>query len=241
MIPIIWSVASTRETRERLLVRLCAELPVSGSGSVGPGFVLVAVDGVDGSGKSTFADALAGELRRQGRDVVVIRADDFHNLREVRYRRGRDSPEGFWLDSYDYASLERDVLEPFGPDGDGRYRSIATDLSRDSRVIAEVQRARPGTVAVVDGLFLHRDELAQRWDYSVFLDVPFEVTVARMTARDGTPPDPNHPKMRRYVEGQRLYFRACSPWARATRIIDNSDVDRPAARLRSEMPAASDR
>jgi len=222
----------------RLFERLSGEVPMSRAGS-GSGFVLVAVDGVDGSGKSTFADALAAELRRQGRDVVLIRADDFHNLREVRYRRGRDSPDGFWLDSYDYAALERDALEPFGPGGDGRYRSIATDLSRDCRVTSPLRSARPGTVVIVEGLFLHRDELSRWWDYSVFLDVPFEVTAARMAVRDGTPADPGHPKMRRYVEGQRLYFRACAPWARATRVVDNSDARRPAVRLPSDAAAAS--
>ena len=96
-------------------------------------------------------------------------------------------------------------------------------------------------MAVVEGLFLHRDELAHRWDYSVFLDVPFEVTAARMAVRDGTPPDPNHPGMRRYVDGQRLYFQACAPWARADRIIDNSDVQRPRLRRPSDLPAAAHR
>ena len=32
--------------------------------------VLVGVDGMDGAGKTTFADELAAELRREGRDVV---------------------------------------------------------------------------------------------------------------------------------------------------------------------------
>ncbi len=33
--------------------------------------------------------------------------------------------------------------------------------------------------------------------------------------------------MRRYVEGQRLYFRTCDPRARADVVVDNSDVDDP--------------
>ncbi len=57
-------------------------------------YVLVAVDGPDGSGKTTFAVPLAEELRRQGRDAVVIHADHFLNLSGIRYRRGRWSPEG---------------------------------------------------------------------------------------------------------------------------------------------------
>jgi uridine kinase len=61
----------------------------------------------------------------------------------------------------------------------------------------------------------------------VFLHVPFEVTAARMAVRDGSHPDPQHPSMRRYVDGERLYFAACSPWQRADVVIDNKDVDSP--------------
>jgi hypothetical protein len=76
-------------------------------------------------------------------------------------------------------------------------------------------------------MFLHRDELVGRWDASVFLDVPFTETARRMAVRDGTHPDPEHASMRRYVEGQRIYFAACRPWERATFLVDNSDPVRP--------------
>jgi uridine kinase len=82
-------------------------------------------------------------------------------------------------------------------------------------------------VLVVDGLFLHRDELADFCDFSVFLVAPFAVTVARMAARDGTHPDPDHPSVRRCVGGQRLYFVACVPRERADVVIGNQDLDRP--------------
>jgi len=37
----------------------------------------------------------------------------------------------------------------------------------------------PGVVLVLDGLFLHRDELHDPWELSVFLDVPFNVPASR--------------------------------------------------------------
>ena len=64
---------------------------------------------------------------------------------------------------------------------------------------------------VVDGIFLHRDELAAWWDFSVYLDVDFAETFARMAVRDGCSPDPTHPANARYVEGQRRYLAACRP------------------------------
>jgi uridine kinase len=191
------------------------------------GFVRVGIDGVDGSGKTTFADALAAHLLAHTRDVVRIRADDFLNPRAIRHRHGRDSPEGFFLDSYDVPRLRLDVLDPFSPHGSGRYRESALDPATDLPLEPPWQQAEPGAVLVLDGMFLHRDELVDAWDISVLLDVPFAETVRRMSVRDGTNPDPEHPSMRRYVEGQRLYFRTCDPRSRADVVIDNTDVDGP--------------
>ena len=191
------------------------------------GFVRVGIDGVDGSGKTTFADALAEHLRATGRDVVRIRADDFLNTRAVRHRRGRDSPEGFFLDSYDVPRLRLDVLDPFSPSGSGRYRDSALDLAADLPLDPPWQQAPHGAVLVLDGMFLHRDELAGEWDVSVLLDVPFSETLRRMAARDGSPSDPAHPSMRRYVEGQRLYLGTCDPSSRADLVVDNTDVTDP--------------
>jgi uridine kinase len=190
--------------------------------------VVVAVDGVDGAGKTVFAGRLAEALAATGRPVLRAGLDDFHRPRAERYRRGRDSPEGFWLDAFDHDAFVRLVVEPLraGAPVRLRHHDLASDLAVDEPPVT----ARPGTVLVVDGLFLHRDELADRWDLSVWLDVPFEVTAARMAARDGTPADPHHPRMRRYVGGQRLYFAACSPWDRADVVVDNTDWDAPVLR-----------
>jgi len=189
--------------------------------------VRVAIDGVDGAGKTVFADHLAAVLRTNSSHVVRVSADDFHNPGLIRHRRGRSSPEGFWLDSYDYAALRTRALDPFGPGGSLRYQPACHDLATDKPLDPPVQTAPPGAVLVVDGLFLHRDELADGWDLSVFLQVPFAVSVRRLAARDGTHADPQHHSLVRYVEGQQLYFTACQPWQRADLVIDATDLDAP--------------
>jgi uridine kinase len=194
---------------------------------VGDDCVRVGVDGVDGSGKTVFADELADVLRSLGRYVVRVSVDDFHNVRSTRYRRGRLSPEGFWLDSFNYERLHADVLTPLGPRGSRRYRPAAHDLASDEILDPAYDVAPPGAILVADGLFLHRDELAGAWEFSIFLDVPFEVTVARMAARDGTNPDPGHPTIQRYVGAQQLYFKTCTPHERATIVIDNTTFGTP--------------
>lgn len=196
-------------------------------GSASPGVALVAVDGVDGSGKTVFADQLAALLRRSGCQVIRASADDFHRPRAERYRRGRGSALGFWLDSYDYDRLRSQLLDPLRSTGPACYRLAVHDLATDEPVNAPWHVCPPQAVFVLDGLFLHRQELRHYWDLSVYLDVPFAVTAARMALRDGTHPHPDHPTMARYVGGQRLYLAECNPRALADIVIDNADWDRP--------------
>ncbi len=218
--------------RTKLLQFLATELV-----GLGAGRRLIAIDGADGSGKTTFTDELASVI--QSRPVVTIHLDDFLNLQEVRHRRGRTSPDGFWLDTYDYAAFHDNVLTPLRSGGDGMYRPAVTDARQNHRIELPRREAPEDALVLVEGMFLHRDELIGQWDYSIFLDVPFTETARRMSIRDGGNPDPEHPSMRRYVGGQRLYFETAEPWSRATRVIDNARPDE--LRLLSVSAAAQRR
>jgi uridine kinase len=189
----------------------------------------VAVDGVDGVGKTTFADRLGQWLRAQGRQVIRSSVDGFHNPRAIRHRLGRTSPEGFYRDSYDYAALRTNLLDPLSPGGLGRYRTAVFDHLIDGPVSNPELEAPEGAALVVDGLFLHRPELQGYWDFSVYLDAPFEITAPRGAARGVGfgDPDPSSPSNRRYVGGAMIYFREARPQDQATVVVDYSDLSRP--------------
>lgn len=193
--------------------------------AVGTDGKILAIDGVDGSGKTSFTAKLAAEIHH--RPVVTIHVDDFLNPAPARHARGRHSPEGFWKDTYNYPALHQYVLTPLSPRGNGWYSPASYDPVTDQPAQAAFLQAPPEALVLVEGMFLHRDELVASWDASVFLDVPFTVTAARMATRNGTNSDPEHPTMRRYVQGQRLYFEAACPWDRATFVIDNSNFAAP--------------
>lgn len=187
--------------------------------------VLIGIDGVDGAGKTSFADELRDRLSPLAH-VDRVSVDGFHNTRDDRYRRGRQSAEGFWLDSYDYETFLGSVIEPIRA-GAGTFLPAAHDVDTDAVLTGPRLPVVRGSFVVVDGIFLHRSELQGQFDWTLFLDVPFAVSVARMSRRDGSSSDPDAEENARYVGGQRIYLTQCSPADRADVHIDYGDLGRP--------------
>lgn len=183
--------------------------------------VRLAVDGRDGAGKTVFADELAAVLGSAGRTVVRASVDGFHRPRAERYRRGRTSALGYWLDAFDYARLASALLDPFGR-GEP-VRTAVHDVRTDAALDLPVIPVGPDDVLIVDGVFVHRDELAAWWDFSLYLYVDLAVSLARMVARDGLPSAATP----RYTGAHRLYVEACDPLRRASAVVDNTDLGAP--------------
>jgi len=195
------------------------------------GRVIIAVDGIDGAGKTVFADALAEVFAEDGSAVFRASIDDFHRPRAERYARGVRSPEGFYRDSYDYSTFRRVLIDPFR---DGAqtgattgFQLAAFDDARDSPVEAAWTTAPRDAVLIVDGIFLHRPELRGLWNWSIWLDVPIDVAYRRMALRDGSDPNPSAPANTRYRDGQELYLKDATPREQAPVIIDNTDLAHP--------------
>lgn len=186
------------------------------------GRVVVAVDGIDGAGKTMFADALAESLRRAGHAVVRASIDDFHSPRAKRYERGKDSPEGFYRDSYDYETFRRVLFDPFKDGGTGSFVLKAFDHTRDAVIEPKWITGKPDTILILDGIFLNRPELRGLWNYSIWLEVEPTIAAQRCLARDGESGIGD-----RYSKGQALYLKEAKPRAAASAIIDNNDFDHP--------------
>jgi uridine kinase len=181
---------------------------------------VVAVDGVDGAGKTTFADALARALRAQGRHVVRASIDGFHHPRAHRWAEGRTA-EAVWSRHFDYAALRRELLVPWRAGPGSTFRTAVHDVASDEPLGLPGQPVPAEGVLVVDGLFCQRPELAGWWDWVVLLDVPFEVSVARMARRDGSVDDVDDADQQQHIRAQLRYFRDCDPRARADLVVDN--------------------
>ncbi len=199
--------------------------------------VRVAVDGVDAAGKTMLADELVQPLEDRGRTVIRASIDGFLRPREERYRRGADSPEGYYYDSFDYESLRSQLLLPLGPGGSRLYRRASFDFLANEALDEPVRYAPLDSVLLFDGVFLLRPELEDCWDYRVFLAVDFEVAVRRAAMRDqplfGLERATLERYWKRHVPGQRLYLQEARPQERADVEVENTDIACPRLLVRN--------
>lgn len=199
--------------------------------------LLVAIDGIDGSGKSTFADELAGCLGELDHPVVRSTVDAFHRPREQRWAKGRSSAAGFYLDSHDLAAMRRLLLDPLRAGTGALYRTAAFDEPSDRPVEQAPSTVAGDEIVVVDGIFLCRPELVGYWDHVVFLDAQERVDLERLGlvldgAPEGGPELIGHvlewvARIDRYASGMRHYLDVVDPTSNADVVIDNNDLGHP--------------
>ncbi len=197
--------------------------------------VRVGIDGAGAAGKTTLADELAAALRDRGRQVIRAGVDGFHNPPEVRYRRGRECVHGYYHDSFNYAAMRQELLEPLGPSGDRRYRRAVYDFRVESAVDEPHETAVGDAVLLFEGVFVMRPELIDHWDYTVFVHADFDVALQRAEVRErahfGDAETVRRKYEGRYIPGQRMYFEQCEPHRQADAVVDNNAPDRPSVRF----------
>lgn len=187
---------------------------------------IVAIDGIDAAGKSVLAGELAEALRDRGIPVSEASIDGYHNPRAVRMVRGRDSPEGFYRDSFNLGSLKKNLLDPFRAGGE--YRLHMFDYRVDSPDPSMLYEFKPGTVLVFDGVFSLRPDLRRYWDLTIYLSITKEESLRRGVERGpGDKEELSRRYKARYIPGQRLYQKEARPEETADIVVDNNNPPNP--------------
>jgi uridine kinase len=100
------------------------------------------------------------------------------------------------------------------------------------------QSAAKDAIVLIDGIFLLRPALLAFWDLTIYLDVNFEKSIERGVNRDaellGSLEVARLRYQKRYVPGQKMYFRDAHPLDKADILIDNSILEYPRLLRRPE-------
>lgn len=198
---------------------------------------LIAVDGIDGSGKSTFARTLLAELAAHGCGGVIVSVDDF--------RRGLDwtaidRPEvDAYFDSYYDLELAERCLRAFVAGAPRltipRYDVMTERIDGTRELVFE-----GAEVAIVEGVFpLRIPPVAE--GLLVYLEASEAEVRRRIIARDiqkrRTREETEARIDRRYFPAQERYRALFSPRDRADVVIDNEVPTAPRA-LRRQLGRA---
>lgn len=124
--------------------------------------VYVGVDGCGAAGKTMFADLIAAVVPR----AVVVHIDDF---------------AGPCLPEWDWDRFRNEIVLPLRAGRWAHYQRWDWDRNEG----AEWHDIETRQVVVVEGVSATRAEVDVAWDYTVWVEAPREVRLARARARDG--------------------------------------------------------
>jgi uridine kinase len=200
--------------------------------------VRVAIDGCSAAGKTTFADELADAVRAgTTRTVIRVGIDYFKRAVALRTAYPKDSPDSYYLESWDNSAIRDKLLIPLGPGGDRRYRPAIMDLAGLNPIDAPAEVAPDDVVLLADGGFLQRPELDPHWDLRIYLDVGFDEVLRRGIARDqrwmSSVAEAEHRYRTKYIPGERRYVDEIRPRDRAQVVVGNEDFSAPTLILRT--------
>lgn len=192
--------------------------------------VRVAVNGVEGSGKTTFAIALVEFLVRKGLAAIHISIDGYHHDKGHRYRKGRDSADGYYEEAYQEEAFVEHVLQASQEDPPC-YVPAVHDLVTDEHLPIQHKDLDSNAILVVDGAYLLKPVYRNHWDLCIYLHVPFETAQERGVERDkdslGGEEAAAQKYQSRYHTASQRYLRECQPINYADIVIDNSDFENP--------------
>lgn len=176
----------------------------------GPRLIL-GIDGLSRSGKTTFTERLRRDLVQMQRNVCMFHLDDHIVERKRRYDTGHEP----W---YEYYALQWDL--PY------LREHLFLKLRRSNETVLEFYNDMldeqvtkticipPECVIIVEGVFLQRPEWRGFLDYCVYLDCPREVRFSRENAD----------AQASLTKFERRYWKAEDHYLQSVRHMDRADL-----------------
>ena len=183
--------------------------------------ILVGIDGLGGAGKSTLSNTLYEELSSRDISVTILHIDDFIHPKNIRYNPNHEEWFCYYNLQWRYDYLIDHIVttskygEPFSADIE------LYDKDNDTYYEAPISIS-PNSVVIIEGIFLQRPELANVFDYIIYIDVPESVRLNRVLKRDGYIGDEEQIRFKyenRYFPAERHYFAECAPDKNANIVI----------------------
>lgn len=190
---------------------------------------IVGINGIDGVGKTHFADALETSLTAQHKPVVIVHVDDFTNPSSIRHA-GTTQVENYYSHTFDLTSLRERIIEPVRQGMLFSVDMVHSAPQDDDKTVRHSYHIHdPESIILIEGVFIYRPELVQAFDYRIFLSMPLAAMLGRGGQRDavrlGQNVLTNYTK--KYIPAQQRYLELVRPAEIAHQVIDLTDWGNP--------------
>lgn len=190
--------------------------------------VCVAINGIEGTGKTVFAGKLTIFLQENKVNAIQVSIDGFHFNKKHRYRQGRDSAKGYYEDSYNESQFVEKVLMS-SQFKDPKYTTAIHDLETDNYLDLDPIEIPNNSIIITDGAYLFKPNYRNHWDLKIYLKTNFKTALARGVKRDlgllGGLKETEEKYHNRYHEASKIYIKENQPEELAEIIIDNTDFE----------------
>lgn len=199
--------------------------------------LLVAISGIDGSGKGHVSARLAAALRRRGWRTAVLNVDGWLRLPAERFSDA--NPGGhFYRNALRFDEMFSSLVLPLR---DQRRVRVTMDFVEETAAQSRrhTYEFHEVDVILLEGIFLLKRELRAHYDLSIWIDCSFRTALARAIARaqEGLGPEQTVQAYRSiYFPAQVRHLLHDRPRDAAMMIIDNDGPTGRASAL--QYPAA---
>lgn len=198
--------------------------------------IVVAILGASGSGKSHLVASLAPETL--GATVAVLRVDDYY--RDLTHLSFEDR-DAINFDHPDAIEFERLVDDLASLRSGEKVQTPVYDFTQHTRS-ALSQSVLPADIILIEGVLAVSDPATRELvDYTIFVDTPLELCLARRIERDALQRGRSKASVRDFWEtrSEPMFAQFVAPWRpQADLVIDGSQtIDDELSRLSDWLQA----
>lgn len=144
--------------------------------------VLVAISGIDGSGKGTITRKVIDELKNRNLSAVSFNLDLWHYPAAVRF--SKDNPgEHFYHHAFRWDELFNLLIEPLKRDRSIHLEVDLLNFLEDAYYKAHFSY-KDVDVILLEGIFLLKSDLRHHYDLSFWIECSFETALERAIFRN---------------------------------------------------------
>ena len=185
--------------------------------------LIVAVSGIDASGKGYVCKRLTQELLNRNKTIFLENLDGWLNLPSVRF--GVQNPaEHFYYNAFRWQELKDNILIPYS-----QQQNIDCEVSHIEETWQNFQTRKVKIenceMLIIEGIFLLQSQLLPLFDLKIWIDCSFETALERALSRNQeglSSPETIEAYQTIFFPAQKLHFHLDNPQSHADLIFENN-------------------